>query len=151
MGNSYRVSVWQNPSYCFSRCFIDGDFTLVLLLNFLGIKISFLCLLISLHCAPRWNMKQHEDKGVYTLNQTPPKISHTPGANTPISDSLCFGGNNFSCLRAELLIKWYKLSFLDRLCKVATTPSSSLLCLTALAFPSFGNSNLNHVKNLGSV
>lgn len=43
----------------------------------------FLCLSISLNCASIWNMKQHEARGVYTLNQTVPQISHTPGSDTP--------------------------------------------------------------------
>lgn len=152
MGNSYRVSVWQNPSYYFSRCFTDRDFTLILL-NFLGINIYFsmsvnqfkLCSRIEYE--PTWKLRSLLSK----LTSPLPQISHLHGIIFPICDRLCFGDNNFSCLRTTILINCIKLSFRGRVFKVTTTPYGRLLVLTAMIFPSFGNSNSNHVKNLGSV
>ena len=59
-----------------------------------------------------WNMKQHEDRGICTLNQILPQISHILGAKIPTFDSLYFGGNNVSCVRAPVLINWYKIILL---------------------------------------
>ena len=137
MGKSYWVSGWYTPFYYFIKCFIVEKFSFILLFRLLGIKIFFLCLSISLNCASMWNMKQHEDRGVCTLNQILPQISHILGSKIPIFNSLYFGGNNVFCLRAPVLINWYKIILLCWDFQVITTPCSCLLYLTAVVIAIF--------------